>query len=172
VRKCLYVGLYGRSVGAFATLAITKGLPLLYYAYEKRYIDPKKAHQQVFLEQGECFEERAAKLAVFRFELTHGPEPDKFKLAQLVSKLDPTDREWTIKETDITLLAMYAVEKAAQCYDTPESAAVTRMRSTTERLFSRSDERVKNEGECLFAYRDPKLCALARAEGQLQSCLQ
>lgn len=93
------------AVGAVVTLAITKGLPLLWCAYGKRYIDPKRAHQEVFLEQADWFEERASKLAVFRFDLTHGPEPDKFKLAQLVSKLDRKDKEWTMKETDINLLA-------------------------------------------------------------------
>jgi len=63
------------------------------------------------------FEERAAKLVVLRFELTHGPEPNKFKLAELVSKLDPKDREWAMKETDLTLLCRYAAEKAIQCQD-------------------------------------------------------
>lgn len=105
------------AVGAVVTLAITKGLPWLWCAYEKRYIDPKRAHQEVFLEQANWFEERATKLAVFRFELTHGSEPNKFKLAQLVSKLDRKDTEWAMKETDITLLSRYAVEKAAECHD-------------------------------------------------------
>jgi hypothetical protein len=105
------------AISAFVTLAITKGLPLLSRAYEKRYIDPKRAHQEVFLEQANWFEERASKLAVFRFELTNGPEPNKFKLAQLVSKLDRKDREWAMKVTDITLLGKYATEKAAECHD-------------------------------------------------------
>lgn len=105
------------AVSAVVTLAITKGLPWLLRAHEKRYIDPKRAHQEVFLEQGSWFEERAAKLAVFRFELTHGLEPNKFKLAQFVSKLDRKDRGWAMKETDITLLARYAGAKGAECHD-------------------------------------------------------
>lgn len=107
----------GGAVGALVTLAITKGFPLLSRAYQRRCIDPKRAHQEVFLEQTAWFEERASKLAVFRFELTNGPAPDKFKLAQLVSKLDRKDREWAKKETDITLLGRYAAEKAAECHD-------------------------------------------------------
>lgn len=105
------------AVSAVVTLAITKGLPWLSRAYEKRYVDPKRAHQEVFLEQANWLGERASKLAAFRFELTHGPEPNKFKLAELVSKLDRKDTEWAMKETDITLLGRYAAEKAAECHD-------------------------------------------------------
>jgi hypothetical protein len=105
------------TVSAVVTLAITKGLPWLSRAYEKRYIDPKRAHQEFFLEQANWFEERAAKLAVFRFELTHGPKPNKFKMAQLVSMLDRKDREWAMKETDMALLGRYAAEKAGECHD-------------------------------------------------------
>jgi hypothetical protein len=105
------------AVSAVITLAITKGLPWLSLAYEKRCIDPKRAHQEVFLEQANWFEERASTLAVFRYELTHGSEPDKFKLAQLVSKLDRKDREWAMKETDIALLSRCAAEKAAECHN-------------------------------------------------------
>jgi hypothetical protein len=111
------------AVSAVVTLAITKGLPWLSRAYEKRYVDPKRAHQEVFLEQANWFEERASKLAAFRFELAHGPEPNKFKLAELVSKLDRKDREWAMKETDITLLGRYAAEKAAECHDTAGECA-------------------------------------------------
>lgn len=105
------------AVKAVVTLAITKGLPWLSRAHEKRYIDPKRAHQEVFLEQANWFKERASKLAVFRFELTHGQAPNKFRLAELISKLDRKDRKWAMKETDIILLGRYAAEKAAECHD-------------------------------------------------------
>ena len=71
----------------------------------------------MFLGQANWLKERASKLAVFRYELTRGSEPDKFKLAQLVSKLDPKDREWAMKETDISVLSRLAAEKAAECHN-------------------------------------------------------
>ena len=71
----------------------------------------------MFLEQANWFEERASKLVVFRFELTHGGGPDAFKLPQLVSKLDRMDREGAMKETDIALQAKCAAEKAAECHN-------------------------------------------------------
>ncbi len=72
------------------TIFIRDCVPKLRCAYQKRFIDPKKAHQQVFLDQADWFEERAAKLAVFRFELGQEPGPDKFKLAQLGIEARPT----------------------------------------------------------------------------------
>lgn len=111
------------AVRALVSLAITRGLPWLSRAYEKRYIDPKRAHQEVFLEQADWFEDRASKLAVFRYELTCGPEPDKFKLARLISTLDRRDKEWAMKETDIALLSGYAAEKAEECHENARECA-------------------------------------------------
>jgi hypothetical protein len=101
------------AVSAVVTLAITKGLPWLSRAYEKRYVDPKRAHQEVFLEQANWFEERASKLAAFRFELTHGQ-------SQINSSWWNSYRSWTGRT---------------------ESGLVTRMKSTTERSFSRLQHR-------------------------------
>ena len=78
------------AVSALVTLAITKGLPWLSRAYEKRCIDPKKAQHEMFLERANWFEERASTLAVLRHELTHRSEPDKFKLGS-------SYRSWTGK---------------------------------------------------------------------------
>jgi hypothetical protein len=91
--------------------------------YDRRYTDPKRAHQNLFLEQREWYAERAAQLHSFRFDLIHGPKPDKFKLALLVSKLDRKDRVWAMKETDIDLLAQAAAEKAAHCEDNAAECA-------------------------------------------------
>ena len=104
-------------VTALVTLFIREYVPQLWRAYQRRYIDPKKAHRQVFLDQADWFEERAAKLAAFGFQLGQDPKPDKFKLAELVSKLDPHDRQWAIKHTDIEILRKYAAEKGAECHD-------------------------------------------------------
>jgi hypothetical protein len=97
------------------TLFIRECVPQLVRAYHKRYTDPQKAHRQVFLDQASWFSERADKLAAFHFQLGREPISDKFKLAGLVSKLDPKDREWAMKHADIELLRECAVEKAAEC---------------------------------------------------------
>ena len=89
---------------AAVTLFIRECVPQLVRAYHKRYTEPKKADRQVFLDQASWFSERADKLAAFHFQLGREPIPDKFKLAGLVSKLDPQDREWAMKQTDIKLL--------------------------------------------------------------------
>jgi hypothetical protein len=102
---------------AVVILFIREYVPQLWRAYQSRYVDPKIAHRQVFLDQADWFEERASKLAVFRFELGQEPKPDKFKLAQLVSKLDPQDRQWAMKQTDIEVLRKCAAEKGAECHD-------------------------------------------------------
>ena len=92
-------------------------LAWVWRAYQKRYIEPKKAHRQVYVDEADWFKERAAKLAVFRLQLGQDPKLDRFKLAELVSKLDQHDREWAMKQTDIEILCKYAAEKGAECHD-------------------------------------------------------
>lgn len=99
------------------TLFIRECVPQLIRAYQKRYVNPKTAHRQMLLEQVGWLEERASKLAVFSFELTHNPPPDKFKLTLWMSKLDRRDREWAMKETDVEILRRCAEEKTAECRD-------------------------------------------------------
>ncbi len=60
--------------------------------YQKRYVDPHRAQQHLFLQQAKWFGERAEKLAVFRHELIYSPPRDKFKLASLVAQLDRKDQ--------------------------------------------------------------------------------
>jgi hypothetical protein len=69
------------------------------------------------VDQAEWYKGRADRLAVFRFQLGQDPTPDRFKLAELVSKLDPYDREWAMKQTDIEILRTCAAEKGAECHD-------------------------------------------------------
>jgi hypothetical protein len=102
---------------AGTTLLIRDGVVWFWRVYEKRYIDPKKRHRQVFLERAQWFEERASKLAVFHCELDEQPAPDKWKLARLVSKLDDHDRRWAMKQTDIEILRKYPLQKGAECHD-------------------------------------------------------
>lgn len=99
------------------TIFFRDGGAWLWRAYQKLYIDPKKAHRQVSVDQADWFEERAAKLAVFRLRLGQEPKPDKFKLAELVSELDQHDRQWVMKQTDIEILRKYAADKGTECHD-------------------------------------------------------
>jgi ribosomal protein L12E/L44/L45/RPP1/RPP2 len=110
-------------ITSVVTVALSKGIPWLLQAYDRRYIDPKRAHQYLFLEQGEWYAARAAQLHSFRFDIIHGPKPDKFKLALSVSKLDRKDIVWAMKETDIDLLAHAAAQKAAECEDNAAECA-------------------------------------------------
>jgi len=64
------------AVAAVVTLVIREGFPKLWRPYQARYIDPRKAHQRIFLDQVNWYEDRAAKLAVFHFQLVQEPPPD------------------------------------------------------------------------------------------------
>ena len=100
---------------AAATLAIKEGIPWLRRAYERRYVDPHRAHQNLFLEQANWYGQRADKLAAFRHELIFSPPRDKFKLAFLVAQLDRRDQDWAMKETDIEGLKEGAAHKGNEC---------------------------------------------------------
>jgi hypothetical protein len=111
------------AVTAALTLAITQGVPLLWKAYKNRYVEPKEAHRQLLLDQANWYNDRAEKLAAFRFQLGRDGAPDRFKLAEYVSRLDPMDREWAMKQTDIGLLRKLAEQKGAECQDNGSDAA-------------------------------------------------
>ena len=111
------------AVAAVVTLVIREGFPKLWRPYQARYIDPRKAHQRIFLDQVNWYEDRAAKLAVFHFQLVQEPPPDKFKLAGLVAKLDPHDSREAMKYTDVEMLRRYAAEKGAECHQSASDAA-------------------------------------------------
>jgi hypothetical protein len=104
------------AVTAVVTLVIREGFPKLWRAYQARYIDPKEAHRQIFLDRANWYKDRASKLAVFHFQLGQEPPPDKFKLAGLVAKLDPHDSREAMKYPDVETLRRYAAEKGAECH--------------------------------------------------------
>ncbi len=99
------------------TICFRDGVAWLWRLYQRRYIEPKKAHRQVLVEQTDWYKERADKLAAFRWQLGQGPKPDEFKLTELVSKLDEHDRRWAMKETDVEILRRSAAEKGSECRD-------------------------------------------------------
>jgi hypothetical protein len=100
-----------------ATIAVRDGGAWLWRLYQRRYIEPKQRHRQVFVEQRNWYEERAAKLAVFGVQLSQEPAPDKWKLARFVSQLDTDDRKWAMKSDDIEALRAAAARKGKECHD-------------------------------------------------------
>ena len=90
--------------------------PKLRQAFERRYIEPRKRHRQVLLDQAAWFEERAQKLTEFAIQLRREPEADKFRMAQLVSRLERTDSVWAIKHENIDDLVTAADEKNKACH--------------------------------------------------------
>jgi hypothetical protein len=99
------------------TLLLRDGGAWAWRVYQNRYIEPKKRHRQVFVDEAKWFEERAAKLAAFHWQLGQDPPPDKWKLTAFISKLDDHDRQWAMKQTDIEILRKFAAEKGAECHD-------------------------------------------------------
>lgn len=99
---------------ASAILLVIKEGAAYYWTYRhSHFIEPKLRHQQMLLEQAKWFEERAQKLAVFRVQLRN-TNPDKFKLAELVSKLDKHDWQFAMKETDLNVLVKWAEQKSQE----------------------------------------------------------
>jgi hypothetical protein len=94
-----------------------------------RFVAPKLRLKQVFLDQAQWYEERAALLAGFHFQLTSAfdvtRQPDKWKLAELISKLDRQDQEFAMKSNDYDTLTKWAQWKGQECHD--NAAEVSRM---------------------------------------------
>jgi len=87
-----------------------------------RFVEPKLQHRQVLLEQARWFQERASKLATFRYQLGTTEALDRWKLSDLVSKLDPHDRTFAIKQDDLTTLRDWAAQKGQECHDNADEA--------------------------------------------------
>lgn len=88
-----------------------------------RFVEPKLQVRQVFLDQAQWFEERASKLAVFRWQLGLLDKPDKFKLAELISKLDQHDQQFAMKQEDVAPLLDWASKKGQECHDNADQAS-------------------------------------------------
>jgi hypothetical protein len=102
-------------VSAAVTVGITSGAPLFLRAYKNRRHEPKKAHRKFCLDQAQWFYDRAEKLRVLRAQLAFEPPRDRFQLSLYLSKLDHDDQQWTMKITDLHVLANAASDKAEEC---------------------------------------------------------
>ena len=87
-----------------------------------RFIESKLQLQQVLLEQAKWLNHRAQKLAAFLWQLRN-TNPDKFKLAELVSKLDRYDKQFAMKEADIDVLSKWAEQKGQECHNNADQAS-------------------------------------------------
>jgi hypothetical protein len=84
-----------------------------------RHFDAKKEHHRELIEQAKWYEDRAVRLDTLRKQLFYGKmydkAPDRFKLAELVSKLDRKDAEWARKIEDVTVLTQACERKQEEC---------------------------------------------------------
>jgi hypothetical protein len=87
-----------------------------------RFVEPKLQHRQVLLEQARWFEERASRLAAFQHQLGMMDSVDKWKLTELVSKLDPQDRSFAMRQDDLSVLRNWAGVKGQECHDNADEA--------------------------------------------------
>jgi hypothetical protein len=101
---------------------LTALLPLwkwVWRTYLARHFDAKKEHYNELIDEAKWYEDRAMKLDSFRKQLLCGKiyqqVPDRFKLAELVSKLDRKDKEWARKVEDVTLLTEACERKQEEC---------------------------------------------------------
>jgi len=113
-------------IAASITL-VTALLPLWKWAWRThlvRHFDAKKEHYNELIEQAKWFEDRAVRLDTLRKQLLYGKMydkvPDRFKLAELVSKLDRDDAVWARKIEDTTLLAEVCERKQEECLNNAE----------------------------------------------------
>jgi hypothetical protein len=84
-----------------------------------RHFNAKKEHYNELIEEARWFEERAMKLDTFRKQLLYAKMydqlPDRFKLAELISKLDRQDAEWVRKVEDIAHITEACDRKREEC---------------------------------------------------------
>ena len=84
-----------------------------------RHFDAKRDHYNELIEQAKWYEDRAIKLDTLRKQLIYAKMyeqvPDRFKLADLISKLDRRDAEWARKVEDTTALTEACEKKQEEC---------------------------------------------------------
>ena len=86
-----------------------------------RRFDAQKEHYKELIETAKWYENRAVKLGTLHKQLSYATkydqEPDRFKLTEMISKLDSKDAEWARKVEDIPLLTEDCDRKQNECLD-------------------------------------------------------
>jgi hypothetical protein len=84
-----------------------------------RNFDGKKAHYEELIEQAKWYEDRLVRLDTLRKQLLYAEmydqQPDRFKLAQMISKLDRKDAEWARTMEDPATLTQACEQKQEEC---------------------------------------------------------
>jgi hypothetical protein len=84
-----------------------------------RHFDSKKDHHKELMEQAKWYDDRAIKLDTLRKQLlygkVYGQASDRFKRAELISKLDRADAEWARKVEDHDMLTEACERKQEEC---------------------------------------------------------
>ena len=83
--------------------------------YGVRKFDAKKAHYDELIEEAKWLENRLVRLDTLRKQLLYGQPPDRFKLAEMISKLDRRDAEWARTIEDPAVLAHECERKSEEC---------------------------------------------------------
>ncbi|HEX4321631.1 MAG TPA: hypothetical protein VHZ52_12045 [Acidobacteriaceae bacterium] len=98
----------------------------LWRTYLVRHFDAKKEHYNELIEQAKWFENRAMRLDTLRKQLLYSnmyeKPPDRFKLAEMISKLDREDAEWARKVNGATLLIEACQVKQEECLNNSEQS--------------------------------------------------
>lgn len=107
---------------AAAITLVTALVPLGKWAwrtYGVRNFDAKKAHYNELIEEAKWYEDRLVRLDTLRKQLLYAnmyeQQPDRFRLAEMVSKLDRKDAEWGRKIEDPATLAEACQNKQEEC---------------------------------------------------------
>lgn len=103
---------------------ITALVPFLKWAwrtYGVRNFNAKKAHYEELIDQAKWFEDRLIRLDALRKQLLYADhQPDRFKLAEMISKLDRKDAEWARKVEDLDALVKACEAKQEECQHNAE----------------------------------------------------
>lgn len=112
----------GAAVGSVVTAVFTPIGKLAWEAFRRRRFDPKRAHYNELVEESKWYETRAVKLATFRQQLQLSPPADRFRLSEMISKLDARDAEW-VRRADLSELVDATADKERECLDNASECA-------------------------------------------------
>jgi hypothetical protein len=88
----------------------------IWRTYGVRNFDAQKSRYNELIERAKWQEDRVFRLDTLRKQLRYTQQPlDRFKLAEMISKLDRKDAEWARKIEDPAILAQACEQKQEEC---------------------------------------------------------
>jgi hypothetical protein len=115
--------LVSTAVGTLLGSCTTFFFPKIWEVYKSRYIDPKTELFQTLQSEINWYRDRADRLVGLHVALGSESLPDVYMREIYISKLDPKDREWATKITNIPVLRQAAQDKASECRQNADEAA-------------------------------------------------